>query len=139
MLHQNPVEAFWGRIRRRWHPTNEQELRNVTEAVLTHFRLRLPGNETAHMFAQLPDEIEALSRAPDVWQVGPDAPDRPTEDMDLSTFYQRVAHDGGVDYETVLEATKPILMSLKKALPAEEVSHAQDMLPPDMKDFWAGL
>lgn len=52
------LKTFLDEVGARWRPENEELLRDTSRPILIHLRRRLPPEETRHLFAQSPEDID---------------------------------------------------------------------------------
>jgi uncharacterized protein (DUF2267 family) len=108
--------------------TDEETARRAAEAVLETLAERIAGGEVDDIERYLPDELrEPLAR-------GKAASHGRATRMSLDEFVGRVAEREDVPFEQALDQARAVLMTLREALPSDELSDLLDELPSSYQE-----
>jgi uncharacterized protein (DUF2267 family) len=126
-----PVEEFLRRVADR-AATDVATARRVTDAVLETLGERIAHGEVEDLAAELAPEFRAPLELGDSESHG-----RP-ERMPLDEFLRRIAEREGVAPDVAPDHTRAVFLTLREAVPEEEISDLLAQLPSEYEPVLAG-
>jgi uncharacterized protein (DUF2267 family) len=131
-------ETFWTAIRERWDPENEEQLRRVTHIVLHQLIHLVPNREALHVLSSLPVDITMLATKEDETIARGRREHAGGAEIE-SAFYDSVAEEAGVTFDTAREATRAVFHALKTHISTEEIEHIRSTLTGYLERAWVAV
>jgi uncharacterized protein (DUF2267 family) len=123
------TDEFLGQVQNKAHVATLSEAMRATRATLVTLAERLGPDETRHLAAQLPHEIQLL-----VADAGMAMPERFSSDE----FLLRVCAREGIDLPVSTSHARAVIGVLTEAVSPAEISAVLERLPADYRRLFAG-
>ena len=123
------ADEFLGQVQHKAHLATLGEAMRATRATLETLAERLGSDETRHLAAQLPHEIQLFLN-----EGGLPVPER----FDSDEFLLRVCAREGIDLPLSTDHARAVIDVLTEAVPSGEIDDMLGRLPDDYRRLFAG-